>query len=101
MEHLIANLIEFARLGNTSQLDFSECDLQVLTRDTLDLLEGQILKRDITLHVNTNSATAVVMGDQRLLGQVMHNLLSNAIKYNNDHGEIHVSIEREHDFVRV
>jgi two-component system, OmpR family, phosphate regulon sensor histidine kinase PhoR len=101
MEHLIANLIEFARLGTISQLDFSECDLQVLTRDTLDMLEGQILKRDITLQVKTNSASAMVMGDQRLLGQVMHNLLSNAIKYNNDHGEIHVAIEREHDFVRV
>jgi two-component system phosphate regulon sensor histidine kinase PhoR len=101
MEHLIANLIEFARLGTMSQLDFSECDLQVLMRDTLDLLEGQILKRDITLQVKTNSASATVMGDQRLLGQVMHNLLSNAIKYNVNHGEIHVSIERENDFVRV
>ncbi|MFN8373905.1 MAG: HAMP domain-containing sensor histidine kinase [Anaerolineae bacterium] len=101
MEHLIANLMEFARLGTMNKLEFMECDLQVLARDALDLLEGHMLKRNLTLRFDTNSATSTVMGDQRLLGQVMNNLLSNAVKYNRDSGEIGISIDREHDFVRV
>ncbi len=101
MEHLIANLMEFARLGTMGKIEFVECDLQLLTRDALDLLEGQMLKRNLSLHVNMNSATSTVMGEPRLLEQALHNLLSNAIKYNRENGEVHISIEREHDFVRI
>jgi signal transduction histidine kinase len=101
MEHLIANFIEYARLGSGTQVDFVNCDLHALVREALDLLEGQMLKRDLTLHLDMNSASAPVMGDPRLLAQVMHNLLSNAVKYNREHGAIHVTIEREHDFVRI
>lgn len=101
MEDLIASMLEMARLEKGSKLDFTDCDLGIIMRSALDLVETLAQQRGVTFQVNIEHDLGIVRGDQRLLGQVMTNLLTNAIKYNREKGTVWVNVINQPDFVQV
>ncbi|MBZ0302968.1 MAG: HAMP domain-containing histidine kinase [Anaerolineae bacterium] len=101
MEGLITAMLEMSRLEKGEALQYADCDLGIIARSAVDLVEGQARQSGITIHVQIDPGLSLVHGDRRLLGQVINNLLTNAIKYNREQGSIWIVVSNQPDFVRV
>jgi signal transduction histidine kinase len=77
MNHLIDDLLAFARLGQ-QQIRKSIIDLSFLTKQVFQQFLVQAPERDLQLTVNDMPPA---LGDPNLINQVMVNLLANAVKY--------------------
>jgi PAS domain S-box-containing protein len=89
MQQLLNELLELSRVGrlkneSTSFL-FGE-----LAREAIDLVQGRIMARGITLSVAPNLPT--VYGDRPRLTEVLQNLLDNAAKFMGDQEEPRIEI---------
>jgi two-component system sensor histidine kinase ResE len=94
MDHIIHSMLEMAQLEDDElTLELGDCDLAVLTRNALDMIEASAEQRGIRLETEIDTPEAIVFGDSRLLEQVVNNLLSNAVKYNRDNGIVWVTLQ--------
>lgn len=101
MELLIANLLDMARLDGELVLNIKRCDLQQTVKNSVDLLQDLAKTRGITIVAEIQADARYVMGDVRLVEQVINNLVGNAIKYNRENGTIIVKAYTYADKVRV
>ena len=89
MQRLLNELLELSRIGrmkNESQpIRFGE-----LAREVADLVDGRIMERGITVHIDENLPT--VFGDRQRLMEVLQNLVDNAAKFMGDQKEPHIEI---------
>ena len=69
--------------------------LEGILRYTLDMLQGQIKSRHLTVKTNIAPALPALRANPIRLRQVMDNVVGNAIKYSYPDGEIYVSIHAE------
>jgi signal transduction histidine kinase len=94
LTHLIDNLLDSSRLidgGRSINLQPSEFDLTTLLREVCQLHREMAPQAQI---VERFGATPLLMvGDSKLLSQVLGNFLSNAIKYSPGGGFIEISAE--------
>lgn len=74
--NIAGNLLNFSRAGKAS--DFTVVDINKLFEDTLQLLEPQLRKSDITIVKNYSESGPVIMGSAGKLQQVLTNLILNA-----------------------
>lgn len=95
MQSLIAGLLEFSRVGRTTEL-FVDCDLEATFDRVVDSLSVAIESSDA--HV-TRGDLPTVQGDPALLTALLQNLTTNAIKYRRDDvaPRIHLDAERGRD----
>ena len=89
LAHLIDDLLSLSRLDSGATiLDQRPVDLNRLLRSLVDDRRTLAANRGLELHLSTDPALPLAMGDERLLTQVFTNLLTNAINYTPDHGRI-------------
>ena len=78
MQMLLNDLLELSRIGrlmNESQpVSFAE-----LAHEVLELVEGRIMERGITVHMKSD--LPIVYGDRQRLLEVLQNLVENAAKF--------------------
>lgn len=73
-----------------------ECfDVGKSTRDAVNLINVQAIKKGINVRVNGIDSNVMVDGSPSLMRRAILNLLSNAIKYTPEGGEVVVSVARE------
>ncbi len=101
MELLIVNLLDFARLEANAPLDMSACDMGAIITDVIEMMESSGGQRGISIEADIAADLQPIVGDARLLSQLVNNLLSNAMKYNVDDGKIWVNARNEQAFIRV
>ena len=77
MQDLINDLLAFSRVGRTTEA-FEEVDLAVVAEEVLAVFAERIEAEGATVTVGP---LPTVMGDRRLLGQVVQNLVGNALKF--------------------
>lgn len=94
MKSLVDGLLLLAR-ADAGRLDpeFRWFDLSATVEECVDLL--QPLARDKAIHVTTAIDQADLVGDPRLLGQVVINLMTNAIQYTPQGGQVSVSLHTQ------
>ncbi len=84
MKRLLDELLELSRIGrlvNKPQaIAFEE-----LAREVLELVQGRIMERGITVQIESNLPT--VFGDRQRLLEVLQNLMDNAAKFMGDQKE--------------
>jgi signal transduction histidine kinase len=73
------------------------CNWKGLLRYSLDMLQGQINSKQITVQTDIPPSLPAVRANPIRLRQVLDNVLGNAIKYSNRNGEVQVSIHAEED----
>ena len=78
MGNLVENLLTLARLDQVPEVARNPVDLTELSRDAVDDARAITPDRDITL---SGDDTAVVLGDQSQLRQVLGNLVRNALMH--------------------
>ena len=74
-------------------LELEPVDLLELAQAVETAFEPDLEKKKLTCEVS--GETAVVLGDQRRLHQVIFNLVSNAVKYSNEGGMIQIRVKQE------
>lgn len=94
MRRLIDDLLELSRVSS-SEMEWSRISLKECVADALGLLEHRV--RECKPSILGVDSLPFVMGDRRLLIQVLQHLLSNAMKFNDPSRPcvITVSAERE------
>jgi len=92
MQRLLNELLELSRIGrikNESQpIRFGE-----LAREAVELVQGRILERGITVYLDENLPT--VFGDRQRLAEVLQNLVDNATKFMGDQKEPRIEIGQQ------
>lgn len=84
---LISRLLSFARM---KAFDKKTVDLNMVIRETIDLMSASLMKRRIGVTLNLNGGS-LVEGDNDLLSQVIMNLTINAIDAMPSGGKITIS----------
>jgi len=79
MNKLIEDLLEFARLTNSSDPEFEQVDLQELARVVQHSIRGLITDKNAEIILSQPLPT--IMGNRTKLGQLFQNLISNGIKF--------------------
>jgi two-component system, OmpR family, phosphate regulon sensor histidine kinase PhoR len=69
--------------------------LEGILRYTLDMLQGQVKSKHITVKTDIAHALPALRANPIRLRQVMDNVVGNAIKYSYPDGEIYISIQSE------
>jgi len=94
MDHLIEDLIEYARLG-TDELVLEPVDLGEATRDAIRTLEEAFPEAGAAISPARTAAS--VPADRALLNRVLINLLENSLKYRHSHRPARIVISAQRD----
>jgi PAS domain S-box-containing protein len=92
---LINDLLDLGRIeaGMDTRREFVQ--LEGILRYTIDMLQGQIKSKNLTVHIDIAPALPALRANPIRLRQVLDNVIGNAIKYSYADGEIHISIHFE------
>ena len=92
---LINDLLDIGSIeaGFDTRREFVQ--LEGILRYTIDMLQGQIKSKHLTVKTNIGSALPALRANPIRLRQVMDNVVGNAIKYSFPNGEIDISIHSE------
>lgn len=92
----------FLRLTKPDQFNFKIEDINKIIRETVSVLEPEIIKNGVKLSLNLHDGIPPVKADRDKLNQVFSNLLINAVEAMPRGGNIEVSTEKlEGEMVRV
>jgi len=102
LSKMAQDFLDLSRLeAGRSQLAREPVDLAEIIFDVLRLQEPQAVSRGISITVNIEEDIPPILGDYERLRQVFLNLTSNAIKYNQEDGQIKISVCRSNDELEV
>ncbi len=93
MTRLIDDLLSLSRIELREHTRPTDAvDINVLLRNTIELLDRQIKERHATVTLDVAPGIPTALGESGELSQVFHNLLSNAVKYGGEAGRVEVSV---------
>lgn len=85
--HMISKLLSFARKG---AVEIVPLNLNDIIRDTAELLERMLTKKNVRLRIETSGDIPVINGNSTQIEQVIMNLVVNAIDAMPDGGAIEI-----------
>lgn len=94
---LIDDLLDLTALGaGKIRLQREPVDLHRLVHDVLQMLDGDIARKSLSVRLALQADHHTVHGDAARLQQVIWNLLRNAVKFTHDAGHIDITTACEH-----
>ncbi len=99
--NLLNNLLQFSKfqMGRIEVIP-EELNIKELIESNVELLNGNILKKEIEL-VNNVTTDLKVWAEEDMMNSAIQNLLSNAIKFTNRNGKIIISAESNGKFAEI
>ncbi len=99
--NLLNNLLQFSKFQmGRIEVSPEELNIKELIESNIELLNGNILKKEIEL-VNNVTADLKVWAEEDMMNSAIQNLLSNAIKFTNRNGKIIISAESNGKFAEI
>ena len=96
---LIGDIMQLSELESLpTKYEFVQCDLKNIVEEVISSLELKAQQKNIDLHLSGEGA---VYGEQRLLTEIVYNLCDNAIRYNENGGQVYVTIEDDKTTCRL
>lgn len=98
----LSRLDESERRGDRGAVGSVEpCDLAAICHDVAERMSDEAADREVS--VSVSGTPVAVLGNARLLDELVHNLCDNAIRYNHPGGSVLMTtgVELEHPYVRV
>jgi signal transduction histidine kinase len=89
MDRLLKELLELSRIGRIINPP-EEISFRDLVTDSLELVQGRIMEREIEVHVEDQLPN--IYGDHQRLVEVLQNLIDNAAKYMGDQSSPRIEI---------
>ena len=96
---LIDDIIRLSQLDEGAEMPREDVSLRVLSEEVCETLADAAKLKDVSLEVTGDDG--VVNGVRRLLYEVVYNLCDNAIKYNNQGGQVKVSVSEQQGAVQI
>ncbi len=97
LDRLITNLLNYSSLQQKRAHVRRPVDLDVLCRNSVELLAFQAESAGISCTLTQVSGPVVVSGDADELGRIIDNLVGNAVKYSRRGGQVEVCASYEAD----
>ena len=86
---LISDILDLSKVeAGKMNLEASEISLEVLLRDSLNMIKEKALKHRIALTSQVQNLPEAIRADERKLKQILYNLLANAVKFTPDGGRV-------------
>jgi signal transduction histidine kinase len=99
---LINDILDIAKLeAGRMKLNLAETDLRPLAQRTIEIAEGQALKKSIRLVLQCPDALPLITADPELLERVFSNLIGNALKFTPDNGQVTVALGEQDGRMRI
>jgi len=97
--NLLENLLDWSstQMGDI-QFNPKAIDLNLITRENLELINRKISQKNISLKLNIPNKS-IAFADENMVKTIIRNLLSNAIKFTPEKGKIEVSTIVKNNFV--
>ncbi|MFC3903743.1 two-component system, OmpR family, sensor kinase [Acinetobacter marinus] len=92
LQHLVQQLLDLAKQGETTQLDAEQVTLQALLLDVVQDLYPLIHKKKIDLSLEAPDEKIELLINRHALHLTLRNLLDNAVKYTPELGKVQISI---------
>ncbi|MCR5099904.1 MAG: two-component sensor histidine kinase [Butyrivibrio sp.] len=99
---IVNDIIKLSELDHfETACTFETVDLYTIAEECVFDLKALSEKKHITL--TCNGDTTFVNGDKALIREMIENLVQNAIRYNNEYGEVNVSVSNKkgHSIIKV
>jgi len=97
---MVNDLLDISRMElKKTQKEIRELDIQSILQSTIEFLEFELKKKNITVSLKIETTELNLKADQNDITRLFTNLLSNAIKYNNDDGAINISISKHGSYL--
>ena len=91
---LINDILDNAKLeAGRMNINLNAVDFKFIAQRTLDLGEGQALKKSIKLSVDLPAEIPIIKGDPELLERVLINLVGNSLKFTPESGIVTIKID--------
>jgi len=86
------NLLQYSRF-QTGRIEFkpSRLDLAKLINNSIKLLSGNIVKKEIDFKISTDP-DVYIYADEDMMNSAIQNLVSNAVKFTSKRGEVNISV---------
>lgn len=95
---LINDILDNAKFeAGKMNLNLGDVDFKHIAQRTMDLAEGQALKKSIRLIVDVPEDAPRIKGDPELLERVFINLVGNSLKFTPENGSITIKVESSGD----
>ena len=93
---LINDIIRLSELDNEEDgAGYEIIDLDTVAQDCMQSLQVNAQKRGV--HLYYEGEPCELRADRDMMGELIDNLCANAIRYNNEGGEVHVTVKHEND----
>ena len=97
---LVNDIIKISELDEKKdKADLEEVDLFELSSDIINRLEPVADKRNICL--NLIGESTVLLGNEKILDEMIYNLCDNAIKYNVDNGTVDIILSESNHHIKL
>lgn len=97
---LVNDLLDISRLElKTKQKEIIDVNLCDIINSTLQMLELEIAKKELTIEKNEIEIIPLIKADFNEITRVVSNVLSNAIKYNKPNGKIFIDLNSSQNYV--
>jgi signal transduction histidine kinase len=100
--NLVSDILDLSRTEHgAANLRAEPVTLHAAVLTQMEQIEPLAMQRGVRLLPVRGDTSAMVLADERALGQVLLNLLSNAVKYNRENGTLTVEIGHREDCVTL
>lgn len=102
LKDLVNDLLDISKMElKTKQREIEDINLEVIIQSTIQLLELELKKKNITIVSTYESDLPTIKADLNEMTRIITNLLSNAIKYNVEAGKIFIDALKKKNYVSI
>lgn len=102
LKDLVNDLLDISKMElKTKQREIEDIQLHEIINSTVQFLELEIQKKNISIDVAIEKDLPIIKADQNEITRMITNLLSNAIKYNKERGKIFIAALAKKNYVSI
>ena len=102
LKDLVNDLLDISRMElKTKQREIEDIHIQEIIQSTVNLLEFELKKRNISISIVLEKELPTIKADQNEITRIITNLLSNSIKYNKENGQIIIESFKKKNYLTL
>ncbi|MCX6150119.1 MAG: response regulator [Ignavibacteriales bacterium] len=99
---MVNDLLDISRMElKSKQREIKELDVVAVLNSTIEFMEFELKKKNITVNLVTDTSSTKLKADQNEITRLFTNILSNGIKYNKENGSINIIVDRSENYLTI